>query len=68
MTTPVGLGVMAGLLLGKPLGIVLLCWGAVKMNVSAFPYDMDAKHLATVGVLAGIGRGPGQAESSCDHP
>jgi len=55
MTTPVGLGVMAGLLLGKPLGIVGLCYAAVKTGVCAFPTDMNVKHLATVGVLAGIG-------------
>ena len=53
--TPVGRGIMAGLLLGKPLGIFALCYGAVKMGICSFPKGMNGKHLVTVGMLAGIG-------------
>jgi len=53
--TPVGLGIMAGLLIGKPLGIFALCYGAVKAGICEFPKGMNGKHLLTVGMLAGIG-------------
>lgn len=54
-TTPVGLGVALGLILGKPLGVVALCYAVIKLNVCSFPAGMNGKHLAVVGVLAGIG-------------
>jgi NhaA family Na+:H+ antiporter len=55
MTTPVGTGIMFGLLLGKPLGIAGLCWLSAKIGMCSFPAGMNFKHLVTVGMLAGIG-------------
>ena len=55
MTTPVGLGIMAGLIIGKPVGIAGLCWLSTKVGVCSFPAGMNFKHLVTVGMLAGIG-------------
>lgn len=55
MTTPVGLGIMAGLLIGKPVGIAGLCWLSTKVGMCSFPAGMNFKHLVTVGMLAGIG-------------
>lgn len=55
MTTPVGTGIMFGLLLGKPIGIAGLCWLSTKVGMCSFPAGMNFKHLVTVGVLAGIG-------------
>ena len=54
-TAPVGQGIMAGLLVGKPLGIAAICMAAIKMNLCSFPPGMNLKHMLTVGMLAGIG-------------
>lgn len=49
------LGVLAGLLLGKPLGISLSCWLAVKSGLCKLPADISAGSLLVIGLLAGIG-------------
>jgi NhaA family Na+:H+ antiporter len=40
-TAPVGQGIMAGLLVGKPLGIAAICMAAIKMNLCSFPPGMN---------------------------
>jgi NhaA family Na+:H+ antiporter len=52
---PVMLGVLAGLLLGKPIGIAGLTWLAVKMGWATLPPGLDMKHILGVGLLGGIG-------------
>lgn len=52
---PVALAVAVGLILGKPLGIVLACWLAVRLGVAALPSGISWGVLAGGGVLAGIG-------------
>ncbi|WP_164104293.1 Na+/H+ antiporter NhaA [Candidatus Laterigemmans baculatus] len=47
--------VLAGLLVGKPLGVVLLTWFAEKILKLEKPAGMDYRHVATVGMVAGIG-------------
>jgi len=49
------LGIIAGLFLGKPIGILLLCFIGVKLKWCKLPHDMQWGHLLGVGVLAGIG-------------
>ncbi|MBS1933177.1 MAG: Na+/H+ antiporter NhaA, partial [Bacteroidetes bacterium] len=49
------LGIIAGLFLGKPIGIFLLCFFAVKAGLCKLPEDISWRHLAGVGILAGIG-------------
>lgn len=49
------LGIAAGLLIGKPLGIIAFTWVAVKLNWAKLPNDMSMKHIVGVGFLAGIG-------------
>lgn len=53
--TPLSLGVILGLLLGKPLGISLLSWLTVKMKWGEKPNDVSWIHMIGIGVLAGIG-------------
>lgn len=48
-------GVMAGLFIGKPLGIVSLCWILVKNKIAVLPYKTSWPTLIGVGILAGIG-------------
>ena len=49
------MGVFLGLLLGKPIGIVLFCLASAKVGFSALPVGMRAPHLIVVGMVGGIG-------------
>jgi Na+:H+ antiporter, NhaA family len=49
------LGIMAGLVLGKPLGISLVSFVAVAVGICALPLDLKWKHLVGAGCLGGIG-------------
>lgn len=49
------LGIMAGLFVGKPLGISLFCWLALKFKWATLPAGTTCKQIMAVGVLCGIG-------------
>lgn len=49
------LGIFAGLILGKPLGIFGASWLASKFGVAQLPQGMTKRHLSAVGVLGSIG-------------
>ncbi|MFC3459612.1 MULTISPECIES: Na+/H+ antiporter NhaA [Massilia] len=49
------LGIMGGLLLGKPIGIVLASLGAVALGLCKLPLDLNWKHVLGAGLLGGIG-------------
>lgn len=49
------LGIIAGLVLGKPVGIVLLCSLAVASGLCRLPDGLTWRHLIGLGLLAGIG-------------
>ncbi|QKJ85776.1 Na+/H+ antiporter NhaA [Paramixta manurensis] len=49
------LGIVLGLLVGKPLGITVFCWLAVKLRIARLPAGCGIKDIAAVGVLCGIG-------------
>ena len=49
------LGIIAGLVLGKPIGIVLLSYLAVATGLCRLPADLTWRHLIGLGLLAGIG-------------
>ncbi|MDO1445224.1 Na+/H+ antiporter NhaA [Rhodocytophaga aerolata] len=53
--SPGGIGIFLGLVLGKPLGICLFCWLAVKTNISSFPEYTTWQHIIGAGFLGGIG-------------
>ncbi len=52
---PVGLGVFVGLVLGKPSGILLVSWLAVRGGLATLPVGVNWRMLAGVSVLGGIG-------------
>ncbi|MCD6046166.1 MAG: nhaA [Gammaproteobacteria bacterium] len=52
---PITLGVFAGLLFGKPLGIFMACWLAVKSKAANLPNGVDFGMIYGVALLAGIG-------------
>jgi Na+:H+ antiporter, NhaA family len=49
------LGVVAGLVVGKPLGIVGCSWLATRLGVAALPRGITWPQVGVVGVVAGIG-------------
>ena len=51
----VGLGIFLGLLLGKPLGITVASWIAIKCKVGAMPSKASWPMLFAVACLGGIG-------------
>ncbi len=55
LTHPVALGIIAGLFIGKPLGIVIFSWLAVRIGIAELPVNVCWRHVGAVGVLAGIG-------------
>ncbi|MBV6469849.1 MAG: Na(+)/H(+) antiporter NhaA [Nitrospirae bacterium] len=55
LTHPVALGIMVGLFIGKPVGILLASWGASQAGLVSLPEGVTWRQLAGTGVLAGIG-------------
>lgn len=55
LMTPLGLGIICGLVVGKPVGIGLISWIAVKTGLCTMPDKASWKQLIGVGMLAGIG-------------
>ena len=55
LTSHIAWGIVAGLVLGKPLGIVGFSKVAVKMGIARLPGGVSWLQMGAVGVLAGIG-------------
>ncbi len=55
LTAMLPLGIAAGLLIGKPLGIFTFSWAAVKFGIAKLPEGVNFKHIFAVSVLCGIG-------------
>jgi NhaA family Na+:H+ antiporter len=55
LLSPNSLGIAGGLLLGKPLGIALACFLAVKAGLCVLPEGVGWRHVFGAGILAGIG-------------
>ena len=55
LLNPVSLGIVAGLLLGKQLGITLFAWLAVKSGISELPGGVSWLHIYGASWLAAIG-------------
>ena len=55
LTSPVTLGVWVGLVLGKPIGILLTTFAMVKFCGFSLPKNATWGHMLGIGMLAGIG-------------
>ena len=55
LINPVAMGVILGLLVGKPVGIVISSWLAVRAGLATLPSGVSWPHVWAVGLLAGIG-------------
>lgn len=51
----VTIAVVIGFVIGKPVGILLFAWLAIRCGLAALPADLDWRLLAGGGLLAGIG-------------
>jgi NhaA family Na+:H+ antiporter len=51
----VAIGVIAGLLVGKPAGVMLFSWIAVKLGLASLPAEVSWRQILGVAWLAGIG-------------
>jgi len=52
---PVAFGAMAGLVLGKLIGVTGFTWVAVKWGLCQLPLGLNFKHIVGAGLIAGIG-------------
>jgi NhaA family Na+:H+ antiporter len=55
LTGSLSVGIMAGLVLGKPLGIFLACRLLVRRKIADLPRGVSWSQLVGAGILAGIG-------------
>ncbi|UJF19682.1 Na+/H+ antiporter NhaA [Vibrio sp. SS-MA-C1-2] len=55
LTSMLPLGIIFGLLFGKPIGITLASWLAVKSGMAKLPEGVTFIHIVAVSVLCGIG-------------
>ena len=51
----VGAGIVSGLVLGKPIGIVLASIAAVRLQLCSLPEGVRWTHMVLIGLLGGIG-------------
>jgi NhaA family Na+:H+ antiporter len=51
----VGAGIVLGLVVGKPIGIVLAALAAVRLKIAALPDGVRWRQLLLLGILGGIG-------------
>jgi NhaA family Na+:H+ antiporter len=52
---PVGLGIIAGLVLGKFIGITGACWLGLRYKIGCLPTGVNFKHIIGASLIAGIG-------------
>lgn len=55
LTHPVTLGILVGLVVGKPVGILLGAWLATRVRIAVLPDGVSWRSLVGVAFLGGIG-------------
>ena len=55
LTSTNSVGITAGLIVGKPLGVTFLCFVAVASGICRLPPDLNWRHIFGAGILGGIG-------------
>ena len=55
LATQNSMGIIGGLVIGKPIGIFLLSFIAVAVGICKLPLDLNWKHILGAGFLGGIG-------------
>jgi len=54
-SSPVAIGVLVGLVIGKPVGITTATWLGTKARIGRLPEGMTWRHVVGLGAVAGIG-------------
>lgn len=55
LINPVSIGVIAGLIIGKFIGVMLFTWLMVKFKFAQLPATANWKHITGIALLAGVG-------------
>ena len=55
LVSPISVGVICGLVLGKPIGIVAFSWLATRLQLAVLPENVGWRQVVGVGMLGGIG-------------
>jgi NhaA family Na+:H+ antiporter len=55
MLHPVPLGIMAGLFVGKQIGVFGFCWLGVRLGMASLPKDIRWMHVYGMSLLCGVG-------------
>ncbi len=55
LLSPLALGIILGLVVGKPVGILLSTWLGAKLRLGSLPKGVHWRHILGAGVLAGMG-------------
>lgn len=55
LSRSVVVGVAVGLVLGKPVGVLLTVWLMLHFGIGALPKGMTLRHVIILGVVAGVG-------------
>lgn len=53
--SPIAAGIAFGLIVGKPLGILVFAWIATRLGFAALPPDVRWSQMVAVAIVAGIG-------------
>ena len=54
-TSPISIGIVLGLVLGKPVGIFCASWLAVRLRLASLPDQVSWRQILGAGALGGIG-------------
>jgi NhaA family Na+:H+ antiporter len=55
LSSQVMVGTIAGLVLGKPLGVLVACAVSLKLGIAVLPVGLTRRHLVVLGAVAGVG-------------
>ena len=55
ITHPISVGITAGLVIGKLIGIAGFSWVAVKLGITSLPSGLNFKHIIGAALMGGIG-------------
>jgi NhaA family Na+:H+ antiporter len=55
LTDPNSVGIMLGLVLGKPIGVSIVAFVAVSAGLCRLPAEVSWRHIVGAGMLGGIG-------------
>ncbi len=51
----VAAAIIGGLVIGKPVGVLLACWLVLKTRIARLPTGVTLRHLIVLGTVAGVG-------------